>query len=149
MYFGRNAYDSATLNEAQTRLQAFQGATAISSNQYFGREEDEELLDRAAEAGLLGDGSLSGLEMAAKDAISRLMANPDVQNIGESIRSGALKVIPMCYSSLACLADRYCSFLTIWHKCLNVDLICGLFTVLLSCCFLTRAKIYPISCRPE
>ena len=28
----------------------------------------------------------------AKDAIARLMANPDVQNMGESIRTGALKV---------------------------------------------------------
>ncbi|KAF8633764.1 hypothetical protein AX15_001270 [Amanita polypyramis BW_CC] len=91
MYFGRNAYDSATLSEAHTRLQAFQGATAISSNQYFGREE-EEGVDHAADLGSLGDGSLSGLEMAAKDAITKLMANPDVQNIGESIRSGALKL---------------------------------------------------------
>jgi ADP-ribosylation factor GTPase-activating protein 2/3 len=91
MYFGRNAYDPAAVNEAQTRLQSFQGATSISSNQYFGREEEEEL-DRGADGGLLGDGSLSGFETAAKDAISRLMANPDVQNIGESIRTGALKV---------------------------------------------------------
>jgi len=91
MYFGRNAYDPASVSEAQTRLQSFQGATSISSNQYFGREEEEEL-DRGADGGLLGDGSLSGLETAAKDAISRLMANPDVQNIGESIRTGALKL---------------------------------------------------------
>lgn len=96
MYFGRNAYDPAAVSEAQTRLQSFQGATSISSNQYFGREEEE---DRGADAGLLGDGSLSGLETAAKDAISRLMANPDIQNIGENIRSGALKVRLLCTSS--------------------------------------------------
>jgi len=92
MYFGRNDYDADNVREAQTRLQSFSGATSISSNQYFGREEDEDSLDRVGSEGLLGDGSLSGLEIAAKDAISRVLANPDVQNVGESIRSGALKV---------------------------------------------------------
>lgn len=93
MYFGRKTYDPAAVNEAQTRLQSFQGATSISSNQYFGREDEEEgALDRSAEGGLLGDGSLAGLEVAAKDAIARVMSNPDVQNVGESIRTGALKV---------------------------------------------------------
>lgn len=93
MYFGRNSYDPAAVNEAQTRLQSFQGASSISSNQYFGREEEEELgLGPSADSGLLGDGALSGLELAAKDAISKVLANPDVQNVGESIRAGALKV---------------------------------------------------------
>lgn len=93
MYFGRKDYDPEAVNEAQSRLQSFQGATAISSNQYFGRDEEEEMLarDRSSE-GLLGDGSLAGLEIAARDALSRVMANPDVQNVGESIRAGALKV---------------------------------------------------------
>ncbi|CAE6507481.1 unnamed protein product [Rhizoctonia solani] len=36
--------------------------------------------------------SLAGIEAAAKDAISRVMANPDVQNAAESIRAGALKL---------------------------------------------------------
>ncbi|KAK2465793.1 hypothetical protein APHAL10511_002337 [Amanita phalloides] len=90
MFFGRNNYDPAAVGEAQSRLQSFQGATAISSNQYFGREEEE--TERVADAGLFGDGSLSGIEMAARDAVSRLLANPDVQNIGENIRSGALKL---------------------------------------------------------
>ena len=39
-----------------------------------------------------GDGSLSSLESAARDAIARAMANPDVQNMADNIRSGALKV---------------------------------------------------------
>jgi ADP-ribosylation factor GTPase-activating protein 2/3 len=100
MYFGRNSYDPSTISEAQTRLQSFQGATSISSNQYFGREE-EEVADRGHEGGLLGDGTLAGLEMAAKDAISRVLSNPDVQNVGESIRNGALKA---CVSSV-CLTN--------------------------------------------
>jgi ADP-ribosylation factor GTPase-activating protein 2/3 len=90
MYFERNAYDPAATSEAQTRLQSFQGATSISSNQYFGREEDEETMPR--EGGVLGDGSLAGLENAARDAMGRFLANPDVQNVGESIRTGALKL---------------------------------------------------------
>lgn len=94
MYFGRNAYDPATVSEAQTRLQSFQGASSISSNQYFGREEEEEggNIGPGSDGGLLGDGALAGLELAAKDAISKVLANPDVQNMGESIRAGALKV---------------------------------------------------------
>lgn len=93
MYFGRNDYDPHAVNEAQSRLRDFQGATAISSNQYFGRDEDEDLQGSGgADGGLLGDGSLAGLELATRDAISRVMANPDVQNVGESIRAGAMKV---------------------------------------------------------
>ncbi|KAF9559735.1 ArfGap-domain-containing protein [Agrocybe pediades] len=96
MFFERNDYDANNAREAQTRLQSFQGATAISSNQYFGREEEEESAgqgyERGGDGGLLGDGSLASLEIAAKDAISRVLANPDVQNVGETIRSGALKL---------------------------------------------------------
>ncbi|KAI0369401.1 ArfGap-domain-containing protein [Pilatotrama ljubarskyi] len=93
MYFGRNSYDPNAVAEAQTRLQSFQGASSISSNQYFGRDEEEELaMGHGADGGLLGDGTLSGLELAAKDAISRVMANPDVQNAAESLRQGAMKL---------------------------------------------------------
>lgn len=93
MYFGRNDYDPQAVGEAQTRLQSFQGASSISSNQYFGREEEEDELGRPRSTeGLLGDGSLANLELAARDAYARLLANPDVQNMGDNIRSGALKV---------------------------------------------------------
>lgn len=93
MYFGRNSYDPQAVTEAQTRLQSFQGASSISSSQYFGREEEDELaMGRSNSESILGDGSLAGLEVAARDAFSRVMANPDVQNVGESIRNGALKV---------------------------------------------------------
>jgi len=90
MFFGRGTFDPDAQREAQTRLQGFQGATAISSNQYFGRDEEE---DAAFEnGGLLGDGNLSNLESAAKDTIARVMANPDVQQLGETLRTGAMKV---------------------------------------------------------
>ncbi|KAF9490571.1 ArfGap-domain-containing protein [Pleurotus eryngii] len=93
MYFGRNAYNPDAVSEAQTRLQTFQGATSISSNQYFGRDdEDDSGLDRSADGNLLGDGNLANIEAAARDAVARVLANPDVQNVGESIRAGALKL---------------------------------------------------------
>ncbi|KAK7689970.1 hypothetical protein QCA50_006610 [Cerrena zonata] len=92
MYFGRNAYDPSAVSEAQTRLQSFQGAQSISSNQYFGREDEENNELGGGQEGMLGDGTLAGFEVAAKDAISRVLANPDVQNVGESIRAGALKL---------------------------------------------------------
>ena len=97
MFFGRNSYDPDAVREAQTRLQSFQGATAISSNQYFGRDEEEEERGRMGghEGSLLGDGSsLAGLENAARDAVAKVLSNPDVQNVGETIRTGALKVCP-------------------------------------------------------
>ncbi|KAL0568926.1 hypothetical protein V5O48_013046 [Marasmius crinis-equi] len=95
MYFDRGAYDPQAVSEAQTRLQSFQGASSISSSQYFGRDEEEEMAMRGGGGGesILGDGSLAGLESAARDAISKVMANPDVQNMGENIRYGALKEI--------------------------------------------------------
>lgn len=97
MYFGRGTYDPTAVNEAQSRLQSFQGATSISSNQYFGRDDDEEHGGSGGGTeGLLGDGSLAGLELAAKEALAKVLANPDVQNVGESIRTGALKVRPLC-----------------------------------------------------
>lgn len=96
MYFERNAYDPVAQTEARERLQQFQGATAISSNAYFGRPEDdaegEAVPGSFSDGGLLGDGSLAGLENAARDALQRVMSNPDVQNVGESLRAGALKV---------------------------------------------------------
>ncbi|KAI0088698.1 hypothetical protein BDY19DRAFT_949259 [Irpex rosettiformis] len=93
MYFGRGSYDPVATSEAQTRLQSFTGATSISSNQYFGREEDElQGVPGGGGDGAMGDGTLSNLEMSARDAVSRIMANPDVQNAAESIRQGALKL---------------------------------------------------------
>jgi len=90
MFFERGTYDPTTVAEGRARLAQFQGATSISSNQYFGREEEE--MAGEGSDGLLGDGSLAGLENAARDAVTRIMTNPDVQNLGESLRSGALKL---------------------------------------------------------
>ncbi|KAG7091699.1 hypothetical protein E1B28_008102 [Marasmius oreades] len=93
MYFGRGSYDPQAVSEAQTRLQSFQGASSISSSQYFGRDEEEEMAMRARGGeSILGDGSLAGFESAARDAVARFVANPEVQNAADNIRSGALKL---------------------------------------------------------
>ena len=112
MYFGRNDYDPQVVGEAQTRLQSFQGASSISSNQYFGREDEEDELggQRNSNEGLLGDGSLAGLESAARDAYARILANPDVQSVGDSIRTGALKV---CASSFLGMSHRLLTHLVV------------------------------------
>ena len=96
MYFERGSYDPNARAEAQTRLQSFQGATSISSSQYFGRDEDEESAvlasSSAAGGGYLSEENLQNLGASARDALQRALANPDVQNISESLRTGALKV---------------------------------------------------------
>ncbi|EJC98342.1 ArfGap-domain-containing protein [Fomitiporia mediterranea MF3/22] len=94
MYFGRGIHDPSRSAEAQARLAQFSGASAISSASYFGRDEEEEAAARGlgADGGLLGDGSLEGVQAAARDAIARVMANPDVQNGVESLRAGAMKL---------------------------------------------------------
>ncbi len=96
MFFGRGTYDPASSSEAQSRLQQFSGATAISSNAYFGRpEEDEEEPEPLGREGLLGLGdneTIQGLERGIRDMAGRVLANPDVQNLGDQLRQGALKV---------------------------------------------------------
>jgi len=97
MYFGRGTYDPSAVSEAQTRLQNFSGATSISSDAYFGRtrEEEEDTSYMGSGGGNYisnGDSSLANLESAARETLQRVLSNPDVQNVGETIRSGALKL---------------------------------------------------------
>ncbi|KAJ7107706.1 hypothetical protein C8R44DRAFT_714432 [Mycena epipterygia] len=93
MYFGRGSYDAASQEEAQGRLKQFAGRTGIGSDEYFGREEEPGSFNASNNNGnMLGDGSLANLESTARDVIGRVLANPDVQNMGDSIRSGALKL---------------------------------------------------------
>ncbi len=70
-FFGRGNYDANAQSEAKTRLQGFEGASAISSNAYFGRPEEE-----APEE--YGD-----LETAAKDFVRRfgITAGDDLENL--------------------------------------------------------------------
>jgi len=114
MYFKRDAYDPSIVSEAQTRLANFQGATAISSNQYFGRDEEQEqeLRGGGGGGGLISDpgSNIAAVETAARDLVGRVMANPDVQNVGDSIRTGALKVWPSRSFVLLGLLTRSAAF---------------------------------------
>ncbi|KAJ9125764.1 hypothetical protein QFC24_002548 [Naganishia onofrii] len=93
-FFGRGSYDPAASAEAKQRSSQFAGATAISSNAYFGREDEEEEIE-ADESGLLGElgggEGVAAIERGLRDIAGRVLANPDVQNLGDSIRTGALK----------------------------------------------------------
>ncbi|KDN46995.1 ArfGap-domain-containing protein [Tilletiaria anomala UBC 951] len=103
MYFERGGYDPNVSSEAQQRLAGFSNATSISSNQYFGREEEEDGLGDddgwsgrgyggSRNGGGLVNGDFTELEATAKEYYQRFMSNPDVQNGIESFRSGALKL---------------------------------------------------------
>lgn len=125
MYFERGTYDAAAQSEAQTRLQNFQGATAISSSAYFGRDEEEELAasGRGNNEGLLGDGSLAGLETAARDIATKVLSNPDVQNAAESIRTYGLKVCFVFRFQIPGF-DIIASLVNIWGRCRKGASVC-------------------------
>lgn len=99
MYFERGNYDSQASAEAQERLSKFSGATAISSNAYFGRDEpdpddpDAEFEDEwhSVDNGW-SNGDFGELEATAKDYYHRFMNNPDVQSGLDSLRTGAMKL---------------------------------------------------------
>ena len=93
MYFGRGHHDPSASNESQARLQQFSGATAISSNAYFGREEEEDEEHEANGGQDYGDmEAIAGLERGVRDMASRVMGSQEVQNLTEQVRAGALKV---------------------------------------------------------
>lgn len=89
-YFERGGYDANLSSEAKERLAGLQGATSISSNQYFGREDPE---DDGEGVPVQQDGDWAAdLEVQAREMYSRFMANPDVQSGIESFRAGAMKL---------------------------------------------------------
>lgn len=82
-FFGKGTFDPNAQAEAKTRLQGFEGATAISSNAYFGRPEEE------------GDGEDYGdLETAAKDFVRKfgITAGDDLENLTQVLGEGATKL---------------------------------------------------------
>ena len=82
-FFGKGAFDPSAQSEAKTRLQGFEGATAISSNAYFGRPDDEETTED------YGD-----LETAAKDFIRKfgITAGDDLENLTSALGEGASRL---------------------------------------------------------
>ncbi|KAI4639453.1 hypothetical protein J4E93_009281 [Alternaria ventricosa] len=82
-FFGRNAFDPTATAQAKERLSGFEGASAISSNAYFGRPEDE-----------VGDEDYGDLETAAKDFVRKfgLTAGDDLENLTNMLGEGATKL---------------------------------------------------------
>jgi ADP-ribosylation factor GTPase-activating protein 2/3 len=82
-FFGRGNFDSNAAAEAKGRLQGFEGASAISSNAYFGRPEDEDTGED------YGD-----LESAAKDFIRKfgITAGDDLDNLTSVLGEGASRL---------------------------------------------------------
>ncbi|KAL0638432.1 ADP-ribosylation factor GTPase activating protein, ER-Golgi transport [Maublancomyces gigas] len=84
-FFGRNAFDPSAQSEAKTRLQGFEGASAISSNQYFGREEEE---------GSVDPGDYGSLEVTAREFARRFAgtAGEDLENVAAALGQSATKL---------------------------------------------------------
>lgn len=102
MYFGRGLHDESNRAETQQRLQQFSGATAISSNAYFGRQEAEQNA-RATELeeGMLGVENFSDLERSAKDIARRVMNEAgfdDFSEVQDAVRQGAVRVSVAFYT---------------------------------------------------
>jgi ADP-ribosylation factor GTPase-activating protein 2/3 len=86
-FFGKGAFDPLALSEAKSRLQGFEGASAISSNAYFGRPEDD--LPQADQYGNYGD-----LEGAARDFVRKfgITAGDDLDNLTALVGEGASRL---------------------------------------------------------
>jgi ADP-ribosylation factor GTPase-activating protein 2/3 len=85
-FFGRNTFDPQAQAEARTRLQGFDGATSISSNQYFGREEEEDAPIDLSDYGSL---EVTARELARKFAGT---AGEDLENLTAALGQGADKL---------------------------------------------------------
>ncbi|GAA5838692.1 hypothetical protein JCM11251_003265 [Rhodosporidiobolus azoricus] len=94
MYHQTGAYDANASREAQHRLQGFSGATAISSNQYFGRDEDEAEIEES----IMAANGLGGLETSAREAVRQVMdaaGIEDLSDVQNALRNGAMKLSDM------------------------------------------------------
>ncbi|GAA5967278.1 hypothetical protein JCM3765_005588 [Sporobolomyces pararoseus] len=95
MYHQTGSYDANASREAQQRLQNFQGASAISSNAYFGRSESE---DQDLEDSILDANGLGSLEQSARDAVRQVMdaaGIEDLSDVQNALRNGAMKLSDM------------------------------------------------------
>ncbi|KAM0751161.1 ArfGap-domain-containing protein [Meredithblackwellia eburnea MCA 4105] len=88
MYHQTGDYDANAAREAKSRLQQFNGATAISSNQYYGREEDE--YAEPPENVL----SVEGAMQAARSFMEQSGVE-DLESLQSAVRAGALKLSDM------------------------------------------------------
>ncbi|GAA5907588.1 hypothetical protein JCM8208_000011 [Rhodotorula glutinis] len=91
MYHQTGSYDANASREAQNRLQGFQGATAISSNAYFGRDDDEAEMEES----IMSANGLGNLEASARDAVRQVMdaaGIDDLSDVQSALRNGAMRL---------------------------------------------------------
>lgn len=81
-FFGKGDFDPTSKNEAKQRLQDFEGASAISSNAYFGRPDE------------VGSEDYGDIETAAKDFVRKfgVTAGDDLENLTQVLGEGANKL---------------------------------------------------------
>ena len=94
-YHQTGSYDANAAREAQGRLQSFNGATAISSNQYFGRAEQDE---DEMEDSILNANGFSSLERGVQDVARAAMEATgieDLDSLKDAVRNGAFKLSDM------------------------------------------------------
>lgn len=93
-FFGRNQYDPVAQSEAKARLGQFEGASAISSNAYFGRPEEEDTRE-----------DFDGLENMAKDFVRKfgMTAGDDLENLSNMVGEGASRLQSMFHFPLKLL----------------------------------------------
>jgi len=91
-FFGKGDFDPTATSEAKQRLQGFEGASAISSNAYFGRPEES-----------AGGEEYGDLESAAKDFVRKfgVTAGDDLENLTQALGEGASKLQDAFRSYLA------------------------------------------------
>jgi len=82
-FFGKGAFDPSAQSEAKQRLQGFEGSQSISSNQYFGRPEED-----------VAEGEYGDLEGAAKDFVRKfgITAGDDLENLTSMMGEGATRL---------------------------------------------------------
>ncbi|EHK99418.1 putative ADP-ribosylation factor GTPase-activating protein AGD9 [Glarea lozoyensis 74030] len=82
-FFGKGDFDPNAKSEAKSRLQGFEGASAISSNAYFGRPDEPD-----------GGEDYGDLESAAKDFVRKfgVTAGDDLDNLTQVLGEGASKL---------------------------------------------------------
>ncbi|PVH14427.1 uncharacterized protein CXQ87_002561 [Candidozyma duobushaemuli] len=88
-YFGRGPrFDENVRQEAQQKLQAFNGSQSISSSSYFGEEEE------AGQGPRRNQGGFGEFESAARDFASKFSgnANQDLDVLKDALEDGATKL---------------------------------------------------------
>ncbi|QRG39391.1 hypothetical protein FDK38_003833 [Candidozyma auris] len=88
-YFGRGPrFDEAVRQEAQQKLQAFNGSQSISSSSYFGEDE------QARQGPRRSSGGLGEIESAAREFASKFSgnANQDLEVLKDALEEGATKL---------------------------------------------------------